>query len=48
MTEAEVKGLREYLLAGGFLMIGDFWGTYEWRNFEAEIKRVLPEYQFVD
>ena len=48
MTEAEVKGLREYLLAGGFLMIDDFWGTYEWQNFEAEIKRVLPEYQIVD
>ncbi len=48
MTEAEVKGLREYLLAGGFLMIDDFWGTYEWQNFEAEIKRVLPEYQIAD
>jgi hypothetical protein len=48
MTQAEVTGLREYLLAGGFLMIDDFWGTYEWENFEAEIKRVLPEYQIVD
>ncbi len=48
MTQAEVTGLREYLLAGGFLMIDDFWGTYEWQNFEAEIKRVLPEYQIVD
>ena len=48
MTQAEVTGLREYLLAGGFLMIDDFWGTYEWQNFEAEIKRALPEYQIVD
>ena len=48
MTEAEVKGLRDYLLAGGFLMIDDFWGTWEWANFEAEIKRVLPEYQIVE
>ena len=48
MTDAEVKGLRDYLLAGGFLMIDDFWGTYEWANFESEIKRVLPEYQIVD
>ena len=45
MTEAEVKGLRDYLLAGGFLMIDDFWGSWEWANFESEIKRVLPEYQ---
>ena len=48
MTEAEVKGLRDYLLAGGFLMIDDFWGTWEWDNFESEIRRVLPEYQIVD
>ncbi len=48
MTEPEVKGLREYLLAGGFLMVDDFWGTLEWDNFEREIKRVLPEYQIVD
>ena len=48
MTDAEVKGLRDYLLAGGFLMIDDFWGTWEWANFEREIKRVLPEYQIVE
>ncbi len=48
MTEPEVKGLRDYLLAGGFLMIDDFWGTWEWENFEAEIRRVLPEYPIVD
>ena len=48
MTEAEVNGLRDYLLAGGFLMIDDFWGSWEWANFEAEIRRVLPEYPIVD
>lgn len=48
MTEPEAQGLRSYLLAGGFLMIDDFWGTREWANFESEIKRVLPEYQIVE
>ena len=48
MTEPEVNGLRGYLLAGGFLMIDDFWGTREWANFESEIKRVLPEYPIVE
>ena len=48
MTEAEVGGLRDYLLAGGFLMIDDFWGTWEWANFKAEIRRVLPEYPIVE
>ena len=48
MSEAEAQGLRDYLLAGGFLMIDDFWGTWEWAQFESEIRRVLPEHPIVD
>jgi hypothetical protein len=48
MTNAEVEGLRSYLLAGGTLIIDDFWGTREWQNFEREINRVLPEYPIVE
>jgi hypothetical protein len=48
LTVQEVEGLRGYLLAGGFLMIDDFWGTYQWMNFEHEIKRVLPDYPIVE
>ncbi len=48
LSDAEVKGLREYLLAGGFLVIDDFWGSYEWQVFESQILRVLPEYPIVD
>jgi hypothetical protein len=44
LTPSEEEGLRNYLLAGGFLFVDDFWGTYEWLNFEREISRVLPEY----
>ena len=40
--------MRDYLLAGGFLVIDDFWGTYEWQNFDREIQRVLPGYPIVD
>jgi hypothetical protein len=42
MTEAEVQGLRDYLEAGGFLVIDDFWGSWQWENFEREMARVLP------
>jgi Domain of unknown function (DUF4159) len=42
-TEEEVPILRRYLLSGGFLMVDDFWGEREWRNFYDEIKRVFPE-----
>ena len=41
----EVKGMRDYLLKGGFLWVDDFWGTLAWRQWSAEIRRVLPEYQ---
>lgn len=48
LSDPEVKGLRDYLKAGGFLIVDDFWGTYEWANFEENIRRVLPEYPIVD
>ena len=48
LGDAEVQGLRDYLLAGGFLVIDDFWGTWEWQNFEYNIHRVLPEHPIVD
>lgn len=48
LTEAEVTGLRTYLQAGGMLVIDDFWGTWEWRNFEYQIRRVLPDRQIVE
>ncbi|MFC1544408.1 DUF4159 domain-containing protein [Gemmatimonadota bacterium] len=48
MTEAEVEGLRRYLRAGGFLIIDDFWGSWEWANFESEIRRVFPDLPIVE
>lgn len=43
LTESEVSGLRDYLEAGGFLVVDDFWGTLEWNNFERELRRVIPD-----
>src|SRR5579872_2425032 len=43
LEEPEVTALRRYLLAGGFLMVDDFWGVAEWENFYHEIKRVFPD-----
>lgn len=39
----EVKGLREYCLKGGFLMVDDFWGDYEYQNLYMELKKVFPD-----
>ena len=41
-TEAEVVGLRTYMLKGGFVIFDDFWGDH-WRNFEAQLQRVLHD-----
>jgi Domain of unknown function (DUF4159) len=43
---AEVQGLREYLLKGGFLWVDDFWGTEAWEQWSSEIGRVLPPAEF--
>ena len=41
-NEAEVLGLRDYLLKGGFLIVDDFHFPNEWGVFEAAMLRVLP------
>lgn len=48
LTAEEVTGLRDYLLAGGFAFIDDFWGTREWQNFERQMRTVLPEHPIVE
>jgi uncharacterized protein DUF4159 len=40
-SDAEAEGLRTYLAKGGFLIVDDFMRS-EWRNFEEQIRRVLP------
>ena len=42
LTEAEILGLRNYLEAGGFLVVDDFWGEDEWANFVYHMSVVLP------
>ena len=44
----EAERLREYLMRGGFLMVDDFHGPYDWQVFEAAMKRVLPGRPIVD
>ncbi|MCH2464553.1 MAG: DUF4159 domain-containing protein [Gemmatimonadetes bacterium] len=48
MTNPEVEGLRNYLEAGGFLIVDDFWGQREWDVFEYNIRRVYPDRPIVD
>lgn len=48
LKDQEVPILRRYLLNGGVLMADDFWGQKQWDNFERNIRRVLPEREFVE
>ena len=45
-SEEEVRALREYLLAGGFLHADDNYGLDE--SFRREIKRVFPDRELVE
>jgi hypothetical protein len=46
MSEDEVKGLRDYLLKGGFVIVDDFRGRH-WMTFVEELGRVLPDARLV-
>ena len=48
LTEPEVAALRRYSAAGGFIVIDDFWGSWQWQNWEAQIQRVFPDYPIVE
>jgi len=42
LSDAEVEGLRAYLLKGGFLWLDDYWGDEAWDQWIHELARVLP------
>lgn len=48
LSDDQVSALRNYLLAGGFMVIDDFWGSWAWQNFEEQMQRVFPERSIVD
>ena len=44
----EADNLREYLLRGGFLLVDDFHGSYQWKQFERWMGQVFPDRDIVD
>lgn len=48
LTDFEAAKLRDYLLRGGFFMVDDFHGTWEWSIFLRSIQRVFPDRPIVD
>jgi hypothetical protein len=48
LTDDQAQQLREYLLRGGFLMVDDFHGSFEWQIFAAGIQKVFPNRPIVE
>ena len=48
LTDSQARGLREYLLRGGFFMADDFWGEYDWATFMENMRTVFPDRQPVE
>jgi Domain of unknown function (DUF4159) len=47
-TSQEAARLREYCLRGGFLLVDDLHGEYDWAVFETSMKRVFPDRPIVE
>ena len=47
-TAKEAARLREYCIRGGFLLVDDLHGEYDWAIFESNIRRVFPDKPIVE
>jgi Domain of unknown function (DUF4159) len=47
LTDREAQSFRAYLTKGGFAVFEDFDGPEQWSNFEAQMRRVLPDARLV-
>jgi hypothetical protein len=47
-TPQEAARLREYCIRGGFLLIDDLHGEYDWAIFQSSMRRVFPDRPIVD
>lgn len=43
LDDAEAESLRDYLLAGGLLLIDDSWGSWAWGNLVDQMQLVFPD-----
>jgi hypothetical protein len=46
--DAEIYGMRAYLMKGGFIIFDDFQGTNDWLHFVQQMQRVLPKGRIVE
>ncbi len=44
LTAAEIAGLREYVGRGGFVVIDDFHGPYDWQVMSSALQQAFPDW----
>jgi hypothetical protein len=47
MNDSQARALRDYLRKGGLIIFDDF-ETNQWDNMAAQMRRVLPEYHWIE
>lgn len=48
ISDEQGTHMREYLNRGGFLMVDDFHGDYEWDSFNESFRKIFPDRPIVD
>ena len=48
LTDEDAAAMREYLERGGFWIMDDFWGSFEWQSMERQLKKILPTAEIKD
>jgi hypothetical protein len=48
LTDKDAAIMREYLARGGFWMMDDFWGSFEWASMERQLRKILPNAEIKD
>lgn len=47
LTDQEVENLRAFVQRGGFVLMDDFDGPWQWEQMRSQIRRAFPEKDFV-
>jgi hypothetical protein len=47
LTDKEVENLREYINRGGFILVDDFDGPWQWEQMKSQVRRAFPDRDFV-
>lgn len=48
ITETDAAVLRNYMLNGGFILVDDFWGEEDWKQFAPSFKKIWPDREYVE